>query len=89
MIKADYYGFGIKFVKAYRGKKWNHRDHGVQSNHRRYGGWGKMKPQRPRREIMFKNSVNSLVFADKEAFPLNCVHHEGKQGKGLKSWFIE
>ena len=30
-----------------------------------------MKPQRTQREIMFKNSVNSLVFADQEAFHLN------------------
>jgi len=26
-----------------------------------------MKPQRTQREIMFKNSVNSLVFANQEA----------------------
>jgi hypothetical protein len=30
-----------------------------------------MKPQRTQREIMFKNSVNSLVFANQEAVPLN------------------
>ncbi len=30
-----------------------------------------IQPQRPQREIMLKNSVNSLVFADQEAFPLN------------------
>ncbi len=34
MKKADFYGLGIKFVKAYRGKTFNHRDHRVQSNHR-------------------------------------------------------
>ena len=31
----------------------------------------KIQPQRPQRESMFRNSVNSLVFADHEAFPLN------------------
>jgi len=30
-----------------------------------------MKPQRTQREIMFKNSVNSLVFANQEAVPSN------------------